>query len=167
MKIYTKKGDQGTTDLLYKRVKKSDLNIDVIGTIDELNAYLSYAHSLLTNAHVKYILLEIMKDTSSMMHEVASSKVTNITKEKIIQLEEFIDEFEERMPPLTTFIYFTSDPASAVINIARTVTRKLERKLVLLNEQQNVEENILSYTNRLSDLLFVLARYARDFIEEE
>ncbi len=167
MKVYTKKGDKGKTDLLYKRVSKSDLNIEIIGTIDELNAYLSFAHSILKDTHVKYILLEIMKDTSAMMHEVSSDVVTNITKEKITELEEFIDEFEEKMEPLKNFIYFTSDPASATINVARTVTRKLERRLVQLDEQAGVEPNILAYVNRLSDLLFVLARFIRDFSKEE
>lgn len=159
MKIYTKKGDKGKTDLLYKRIKKSDLKIEVVGTIDELISFISFSNSVNSNIEIKEILTNIRIDLSSMMHEVVSKKKINITEEKIKHLETLIDKYENSMKPLTKFIYFEKDIKSSSINIARTVTRRLERLLVKLNEKENIAEIILKYINRLSDLLFVLARY--------
>lgn len=159
MKIYTKKGDLGETDLLYKRISKSDLKIEVVGTIDELISFISFSNSLNTNKEIKEILTNIRIDLSSMMHEVVSKKKINITDEKVKHLETLIDKYDNLMEPLTKFIYFEKDIKSSSLNIARTITRRLERLLVALNEKENIAEVPLKYINRLSDLLFTLARY--------
>lgn len=162
MKIYTKKGDKGETDLLYKRVKKSDLKMNVVGTTDELISFISYANAVNTNKTIKEELTEIRIHLSSLMHEVVSKKVVNITNEKVNYLEGLIDKYNELLPPLTKFIYFENNLKSSSINIARTITRRLERLLVSLQEKQEIQELCLIYINRLSDLLFMMARYVEE-----
>lgn len=162
MKIYTKKGDSGETDLLYKRVQKSDLKMDVVGTVDELISFVSYANSLNTAKRIKDELILIRKDLSSLMHEVVSKKVVKITPERIDNIESIIDNYHNTLPELKAFIYFEDNIKSASLNICRTVTRRLERLIVKLKEQAEIQENCLKYINRLSDLFFMMARYVNE-----
>ncbi len=159
MKIYTKKGDGGETDLLYKRVKKSDLKMDVVGTVDELISFVSYTNSLNTDKRVKEELVQIRKDLSSLMHEVVSKKVIKITLERVNNIEAIIDNYNNTLPVLKEFVYFEDNVKSASLNICRTITRRLERLIVKLSEVDEIQENCLKYINRLSDLFFMMARY--------
>lgn len=162
MKIYTKKGDAGETDLLYQRVKKNDLKMEVVGTVDELISFISYANSLNTDKRIKEELLLIRKDLSSLMHEVVSKKVVKITTERVNNIEAIIDNYQSTLKELTDFIYFEDNIKSASLNICRTVTRRLERLIVDLKEKEEIQENCLKYVNRLSDLLFMMARYVNE-----
>jgi len=162
MKIYTKKGDKGKTDLLYKRIPKSDLKIDVVGTTDELISFISYANAVNTNTNIKEELTLIRKDLSSLMHEVVSKKIINITEAKVKHLENLINKYDNLLPELTKFIYFENNLKSSALNIARTITRRLERLLVKLKTKQEIQELCLTYINRLSDLLFMMARYVEE-----
>lgn len=158
MKIYTKKGDKGTTDLLYKRVNKTDLEIEVNGTIDELISFVGFANSLINNDLVNETLKMIIKDLSTLMSGVASNK-SILTESDVKKLENLIDKFDETLPVLTKFVYFEDKKTSASLNITRTVSRRAERLFLHLNEKEEVNKESLKYLNRLSDLFFIMARY--------
>ena len=164
-KIFTKTGDKGQTGRFDgTRVPKNDPLIEVNGTIDECNTTIGIARSLNQDARLDYIL----KQYQSLLI-VAGSEVTNvgnderlpfITNENIQNLEDLIDELEEEIPALTNFILPAGGVVSAHLHLARTVSRKVERRLVTLQETVEVNTILLAYFNRLSDTLFVLARYA-------
>ncbi len=157
MKIYTKKGDAGITDLIKQRVKKSDLRIEFNGTIDELNAFISYGKIYIKDENILNLLDEIIKKNSLAMYEIAANE-TFILDSDVLFLEKKIDFYQEKLVPLTKFIYFDENKGASILNIARTITRKAERVLVLIAEGSKTNQELLKYLNRLSDLLFVLAR---------
>lgn len=162
MKIYTKKGDKGKTDLLHERITKSDLKMDVVGTIDEVISFISLSNALNENKEVKEVLIKVRKDLSNLAHEAVSLKKVYFNQTKIKEIEELIDLYDNKLPPLKEFIYFEDNLKSSIINVSRTITRRLERKLVKLNEKEKINEFILIYINRLSDLLFVISRYVEE-----
>ncbi len=163
-KIFTKTGDKGETGRYGgSRVPKNDPQIEVNGTIDECNSTIGVARSFNTDERVDGLL----KNFQSLLL-VSGSEVTNvdhdgrlpfITEENIKALEDLIDELEETLPPLTQFILPTGGPVSAHLHLARTASRKVERRLVTLRESVEINPTLLAYFNRLSDTLFVLARY--------
>lgn len=158
MKIYTKKGDSGFTDLINKRVSKDDLAIWVNGTLDELSGYLAYSKTHIKNNDILAIIDNVINDIYLISYEIAGGPL-QINNDKISQLENLIDKYNNLMPKLTKFIVFDKKKGSSLLNICRTLTRKSERLVVGFKEQQKINENIIIYLNRLSDLLFVLARY--------
>ena len=165
VKIFTKTGDKGETGRFDgTRVPKNDPLIEVNGTIDECNSTIGVARSFNTEERLDGIL----KDFQSLLI-VSGSEVTNvqnderlpfITDANITDLENLIDELEEEIPPLTQFILPAGEKVSAHLHLARTVSRKVERRLVTLQETVEVNKTLLAYFNRLSDTLFVLARHA-------
>ena len=176
MKIYTKTGDSGETGLFAgPRVSKDDLRIEAYGTVDELNAVLGLVRSAAAMSSSQYKLpTEIDSLLATIQHTLfdlgsqlatpdPKSRGTNfVTNRQIESLEQAIDRFESQLPPLQNFILPGGAPAAAWLHLARTVCRRAERHVVTLThrEQENVLPEALIYLNRLSDLLFVLARAA-------
>ncbi|MBU2494483.1 MAG: cob(I)yrinic acid a,c-diamide adenosyltransferase [Bacteroidetes bacterium] len=168
MKIYTKTGDKGTTSLFGgKRVDKDDLRIETYGTVDELNALLGAAVSEIDNIELIEILRDIQIDLFTVGSDLATPEENNVNfavpriqSNHAEKLEKYIDKFTDRLPPLKNFILPGGSKGSSLLHLARTVCRRGERAVVKLGRKEKIGENILVYLNRLSDLLFVLARYA-------
>jgi cob(I)alamin adenosyltransferase len=165
MKIYTRKGDKGQTSLFGgTTVKKSSARINAYGTVDELNSVLGLAaaHSpsekglqILTDLQTRLFVLG--SDLATL--QTKSAKIDRISGKEIEEMEQTIDELENTLPPLTNFILPGGTPAGATLHLARTVCRRAERLTVALAEEEPVNEHCITYLNRLSDLLFVLARF--------
>ncbi len=167
MKIYTKKGDQGTTWLLGGGPYPKDyLPIAAYGAVDELNSVIGCVLSELQSSSLKSSLLEIQKQLFTLGAELASVNPSEKMKEGFIQpshtqiLEKMIDALEEKLPPLQNFILPGGCKAASLLHLARTTCRRAEREIVHLSHSQKLREEILVYINRLSDLLFVMARSA-------
>jgi cob(I)alamin adenosyltransferase len=166
VKIYTKTGDEGTTGLLgSRRVPKDDVRIEAYGTIDELNAVLGLAraHGLDSAADglVAQLQDELFAVGSALADASPHGKFHNtITIEHVERLERAIDAMESELTPLTQFILPGGAVPAAHIHLARTVCRRAERLVVKLARQpgEDVPRALMVYLNRLSDLLFVLAR---------
>lgn len=169
MKIYTKTGDGGETGLSDgSRVPKSHLRVVAYGDIDELNAVLGMLRAGTQNSAQASLLHGIQRDLFALGAQLAdpSTRVVSrkakvlITPAEVERLEQAIEVRDERLPPLRTFILPSGSPIGAHLHFARTVCRRAERSLAALNLEAPVEPLILTYVNRLSDLLFVLAREA-------
>jgi cob(I)alamin adenosyltransferase len=169
LKIYTKSGDDGTTGLLgNRRTSKDDPRIDAYGTVDELNAAIGATRALLASGcpEVGAALARIQADLFSVGASLAAPDPENpfhdaVRADQVTWLEESIDAWESVLEPLTQFILPGGTPAAAQVHVARTVCRRAERLTVSLARQpgEQVRETVLVYLNRLSDALFVLARY--------
>lgn len=168
MKIYTKTGDGGETSLFDKsRVSKADARVDAYGEIDELNACLGAARAARLDADLTGVLEQIQRELFAVGARLAdpSSKIASrvekvsVTDAEVTQLELMIDRLEEQLPPLRHFILPGGSNAGALLHLARTVCRRAERRVVSLGAGA-VDPVIIVYLNRLSDLLFVMARVA-------
>lgn len=165
MAIYTKGGDRGKTSLLQgKRVWKDNPRVFTCGTIDELNSHLGFAVSLLrtTDSEVKDIICSLQKDLFEIASEIATplskKSLYQTSKEKVRRVENLIDKLEGELPALGNFIFPGGTPPGAAMHIARSVSRRAERAAVRLSKKEEINENVLFYLNRISDLLFMLAR---------
>lgn len=165
MRIYTKTGDRGETGLLGgKRVSKSDLRIEAIGALDELNAAIGILRAQKPDKKTGIILKQIQNDIFNIGAEIADSRpraarLSRKTASANVKiLERTIDKIEKKLPPLRNFILPGSTLFAAHGHMARTVCRRAERTFVSLNEKMPQNPHILKYINRLSDLLFMLAR---------
>ncbi len=165
MKIYTRTGDTGDTSLFDgTRVKKSDARVDAYGEVDELNAWLGLARASRVDPELDEELVHIQRDLFALGAELAdpadkiADRVTKATlgDDDVVRLERLIDRLEAELPPLRRFILAGGSPAGAALHVARTVCRRAERRMVSL--EPPVDLVLLRYVNRLSDLLFVLAR---------
>ena len=166
MKIYTKTGDSGETSLFdNSRVLKSDARVDAYGEVDELNACLGVARAAGVDADIAQALEQIQKDLFALGARLADPSVRiagRVTKAAITQvdierLEQLIDRLETELPALRRFILPGGSQAGAALHLARTVCRRAERRVVALGTGQD-EPILVIYLNRLSDLLFVMAR---------
>jgi cob(I)alamin adenosyltransferase len=168
MKIYTRTGDDGTTGLIGSRVRKDDPRVAAYGDVDELNAVLGLAcaeargteEALVTSLRgIQRDLFAIGAQLADPQSRVAGTRdKTQIPPSRIAELEQAIDAGEAALPALTAFILPGGAKLGAVLHLARTVCRRAERSVVSLAGQSTVEPHIVTYLNRLSDLLFVLAR---------
>lgn len=164
-KVYTKTGDKGTTSLLTgERVSKTSPRVEAYGTVDEINSALGLARAHCTKAEVKDTILKLQKLLMSIMADLASTgdKEHYVTAGHVSTLEQIIDEFNSKLPPLKNFIIPGETPGAAALDLARTVTRRAERQTLRLKDQEadnNVTDDLLISLNRLSDLCFVLSRY--------
>ena len=167
MKIYTKTGDAGETGLLGgARVSKAAPRVAAYGDVDELNAWLGLARSTADESlatmleqlqrHLFAIGARLADPVGAVANRVAKASVTD---EDVALLEGWIDRLEAELPPLRRFILAGGMPAAASLHVARTVCRRAERSVVALGGDA-VERQVLVYLNRLSDLLFVMARTA-------
>lgn len=158
-KIYTRTGDAGTTGLGDgKRVSKNSLRIHALGEVDECNAVIGI---LLTEGlpdEVRALLTDVQHDLFDLGGEVCIPGMTMITSKQVTKLEEALDGLNEPLEPLKDFILPGGTRAAAITHHARTVCRRAERALVALALEEAVGDGPRQYLNRLSDLLFVLAR---------
>ncbi len=168
MKIYTRTGDSGETALLGgKRVSKADPRVAAYGDVDELNAWLGLARAGALAGELTAMIEKIQRDLFAIGSRLADpgSKVANrvektaVTGEDVKRLEDWIDQLESEVPVLRRFILAGGSPGGASLHVARTICRRAERSVVGLGPEQ-VESEVLVYLNRLSDLLFVMARVA-------
>lgn len=168
MKIYTKTGDDGTTGLFSgERVLKSSLRVDAYGTVDELNSVLGILSSNELDERfnvpifkIQNLLFNLGSDLATPFHSKMSNKIDRIKIEDIEFLENLIDEYESELQPLRNFILPGGSVSSAFFHNARTVCRRAERLVVKLSQDEKVNDILIKFLNRLSDLLFVMARMA-------
>ena len=163
-KIYTRTGDAGTAGLVDgSRVSKSSLRMAAIGEIDEANAAVGGAIAALENNELKLQLLRIQNDLFDLGADAATpGKVDGalrIVAEQVARLEIEIDEMNAALEPLTSFILPGGSAGVSALHLARAIVRRAERAAVALNEAQPLNPHLLAYLNRLSDHLFVAARF--------
>jgi cob(I)alamin adenosyltransferase len=168
MKIYTKTGDAGETGLVDgSRVPKDHARVAAFGDVDELNAGIGLAR-VHAGAELSPLLEDVQRDLFAIGAQVADPRAQVASRapkaalgpERIVQLEKAIDAHQARMPPLTSFILPGGTALAASLHVARTVCRRAERSILSLGRTDPVDPLILVYLNRLSDLLFVVARHA-------
>ena len=168
MKIYTKTGDKGETSLFDgTRVPKHDPRVEAYGDVDELNALLGTVRASLTDQEVGEILASLQRDLFAIGAQLADPKFgerkrkekVELSEARVKELEEIIDRCETELPPLKHFILPGGTQAGAFLHLSRTICRRAERRTVALKQQGvPVPPIVVMYLNRLSDLLFVLAR---------
>jgi cob(I)alamin adenosyltransferase len=159
-KIYTRTGDDGTTGLGDgARVPKESARVEAYGTVDELNSTVGVLLAVpgLPESVVK-CLTEVQHELFDMGGELCIPGHRAITDTHVTRLEEALDAFNETLPPLKEFILPGGGPAAAACHVARAVARRAERRTWSLARQDTVSPEVMKYLNRLSDLLFVLAR---------
>ena len=165
MKIYPKTGDKGITSLLSgERVSKYSDRVNAYGSADELNSIIGIAISFLKDIELKQTLSIISNDIFSLCSDLSNSKVNDntalIIDKHIEYLENKIDNYSEKLPPLKQFILPGGGKAAAFIHQARSMCRHTERLTIKLAENENTANSSIIYLNRLSDFLFVAARYS-------
>ena len=166
MKIYTKTGDTGETSLFDNtRVSKADARVDAYGEVDEVNACLGAARAAGVDADMSSLIESLQKDLFALGARLAdpSSRIAPRVEKAVIgeaavqRLEQAIDRLEETLPPLRRFVLPGGSNAGALLHLARTVCRRAERRVIALGADA-VDPVLIVYLNRLSDLLFVMAR---------
>ncbi|MGH3117860.1 MAG: cob(I)yrinic acid a,c-diamide adenosyltransferase [Gaiellales bacterium] len=166
MKIYTRTGDDGSTGLLGpERVLKNAPRVEAFGTLDELNAALGAVRSRDAERWLETELVSLQSKLFNVGAEVATTdprmldKLDRITEEDIGSLERWIDRLDAELPPLRQFVLPAGSRLATELHRARTVCRRAERRLVALQQQDEIEPRLVRYLNRLADLLFVMARW--------
>lgn len=168
-RIYTRSGDKGLTSLVYgKRVPKNDLRVEAYGTVDEANSFIGLAMSFLDDVEWKEkdAFLNLMHRIQTVMFHVGAEISTpkgkevywKLEKEHITELEEQIDTWDQVLEPLKNFILPSGNRTSSALHTARTIVRRAERMVVALGDELE-NDHVRQYLNRLSDFLFVAARY--------
>ena len=164
MKIYTKTGDKGTTSLLTgTRVSKADMRLDAYGTTDELNSWLGLVAAEAPHG-VFFFVEELQSELFSMgsylaLDGEASFPMPQLSPDLVIRMEQQIDSWNQEIPELKNFILPGGSISAGHLQVARTVCRRAERLVVALSEEVTVPSEIPIFLNRLSDFLFVAARY--------
>ncbi len=172
-RIYTRTGDQGETGLyLGPRVGKDMPRIEVIGTLDELNAVLGAARSGGFPGEIDAVVARVQNELFAMGAEISAPNpalltIPRLQRHHVEAIERDIDHFSESLPPLNNFIVPGGTPAAAWLHLARTVCRRAERRLVSLLREvpEEISLALLAYLNRLADLLFVMARLANHLVD--
>jgi cob(I)alamin adenosyltransferase len=168
MKIYTKTGDTGQTGLFGgARVSKASLRVDAYGQVDELNSVIGWARVHVSDSGVDALLNQIQNELFEVGAELGStaeskqkSAIPRIEENRVQALEQAIDRYEQGPAPLSSFVLPGGTEAAARFHVARCVCRRAERALVALGAEEELRGELFRYLNRLSDLLFVLARYS-------
>lgn len=170
-RIYTKSGDRGETGLGDgSRVPKDSPRVDAYGQVDELNAVLGLAVASTPDCPERALLRTIQNDLFDVGADLClpatngeqPGKVLRVTAAQVERLEKVIDQWNEGLQPLHSFVLPGGSPLAAWLHLARTVCRRAERVVVTLMRTEPINSNVLIYLNRLSDLLFVLSRAAND-----
>jgi cob(I)alamin adenosyltransferase len=168
IKIYTKTGDKGTTSLIGgTKVPKSHLRIEAYGTVDELNSWIGFVNDQIDHKKTKALLKEIQDRLFTIGSSLACDpdketklKIPDLKETDVTLLEEEMDKMNAKLPEMKSFILPGGHPAVSAIHITRCVCRRTERQCVLLRQNNMyVDPLIIKYLNRLSDFLFVLARF--------
>lgn len=163
--FYTRKGDDGTTKTLKSngRILKCSDTIEALGCVDEINSFLGLCKikSMEANLGIEEIIYDIQNNLFIIQAELAGCDKT-ITIDKVTKLEKVIDELEIQIPPITHFILSGGSEVSALFDIARTLSRKTERNVIsaIIKEQVVISNDTKSYLNRLSSVLYALARFS-------
>jgi len=160
-KVVTKTGDKGETGLGDgSRVSKDDPRIECIGDLDELNSFVGFAKVVITDDSIITFLEKIQNDLFNMGGSLSmpGTEIETVNKECIDALEKQVDTWNSELPPLKEFVLPGGSETSARLHLARTMARKLERKLVGLHKNNPLPSQWLQYINRLSDVFFILAR---------
>ena len=171
MKIYTRTGDSGETGLFGGgRVSKSDMRVEAYGSVDELNAVVGWCVGLLEPIEVESAerLRLVQADLFNLGAHLATPapregrrkpELPPLPSDRIATMERWMDEWEAVLPPLTSFILPGGSESGSALHMCRTVCRRAERRVVALGSAEAIDPSILTYLNRLSDTLFVLARF--------
>jgi cob(I)alamin adenosyltransferase len=168
-KIYTKTGDTGETSLFDgTRVGKADPRVDAYGEVDELNAWVGLVRANQPGADLDAMLDRIQRDLFALgarladpRHKIAKRvEKASLAEDDVTRLEGWIDQIEATLPPLRRFVLAGGSPVGALLHVARVVCRRAERRVVALEQSGAADALALTYINRLSDLLFVMARTA-------
>lgn len=165
MKIYTKTGDKGETGLFGgSRISKSHTRLHAYGSVDELNCVLglalSYDQAKPVQNHIELVQNELFQLGAELATEdPAKLKMKLISEDSILRLESEIDAMEKELPALKNFVLPSGSSASVTLQLARTVCRRAERWVVELSAQAPLRQEVVKYLNRLSDALFVMARF--------
>jgi cob(I)alamin adenosyltransferase len=174
--MYTRTGDKGETGLFSgERVPKNSLRVEAYGTVDELSSWIGYTRSLVDDSEVDAILERIQQDLFLVGAELAtrpkesSSRKGQITEAMAKHLEGEIDRLDAELPALSTFIVPAGTQAASALHVARTIARRAERRTITLVQNEKLNPELVPYLNRVSSLLFVLARIAnkRAGVEEK
>jgi len=170
VKIYTKTGDSGDTGLFGGgRVPKDDPRVEAYGDVDELNAFLGVARAAELMPRIDEVLVPIQRDLFSIGALLATPDrdkmdqhltKARISDERIAELERAIDACDRELEPLKAFILPGGTQKAAALHVARTVCRRAERRVISLQREVEIPQIVVVYLNRLSDLLFTLARFA-------
>jgi len=166
-RVYTRAGDDGTTALGGgQRIPKDSLRIEAYGTVDELNSVIGVAvaaglHDSLRERFfvIQQVLFNLGSDLCILEEDKKRFAVPQVEQRHVDDLESWIDEWNEHLEPLRSFILPGGDTCAAQLHVARTVCRRAERLAIALSRQEAVGAHVIPYLNRLSDLLFVAARY--------
>ncbi|MDE7397326.1 MAG: cob(I)yrinic acid a,c-diamide adenosyltransferase [Muribaculum sp.] len=167
-KIYTTTGDTGVTSLVGgQRVKKTDIRIEAYGSVDELNANIGVLLSIPCLQpscveilrRVQYKLFNIGAYLATPNPDGSITQCPGLSSDDTAKIEAVIDELDALLPPLTNFVLPTGTQRAATAHVCRTMCRRCERRIVALADQTYVDPNVLKFINRLSDFLFVLARF--------
>lgn len=164
--VYTRTGDKGTTSLIGgQRVSKAHARLEAYGTIDELNSFLGLMRSYMPEGDDSHFVLKVQHHLFSVGAYLATDTTTTelrsegiIRHELIEEMEREIDTVDASNPPLRSFIIPGGNKAASVCHVCRTVCRRAERRILALQSDCEVDDNVISYINRLSDYLFVLSR---------
>jgi cob(I)alamin adenosyltransferase len=163
-RVYTKSGDGGETSLVDgTRVSKDDLRVAAYGEVDELNSALGLARATMTDAEISVLVERLQNELFTLGADLASPlqiSVPRVGDDLVAALEAEIDRLLEELEPLKEFILPGGTQAAATLHLARAIARRAERAVVALRRRDEINEEALRYLNRLSDLLFVLARVA-------
>lgn len=176
MKIYTKTGDKGTTSLIYgERVSKEDVRVEAYGTCDEANSFIGQAISGLKkeNWDQKEEVMEFLHKVQTVLFHVGAELATptgkevqwKLSKGDITELENIMDQWDQTLPPLKNFVLPGGHMAGASLHIARTIVRRAERRAIAIGK--DVNPLVTAYLNRLSDFLFVAARYVNHCLGDQ
>ncbi|WCN37338.1 cob(I)yrinic acid a,c-diamide adenosyltransferase [Aneurinibacillus uraniidurans] len=168
MKIYTKSGDKGETSLVYGvRVPKTDVRVEAYGTCDEANSAIGLGLSYVPRDEEWAMFHHVFHVVQTKLFHIGAELATppgkdvgwKIEESDVAFLEQTIDEWDAMLPPLTNFVLPGGSPAGAAFHLARTVARRAERQAILVQASGEVNPIVIRYLNRLSDFLFVAARY--------
>jgi len=161
MPIYTRTGDTGSTSLFGgKRVLKCEELVDVYGSIDELNSWIGKIASEISSVDVRTFLLAIQSDVFTIGSTFAGWKTDlSALTHRVREMEARMDIMEKSVPKIQHFILPGGAPLAATIHLARAVCRRVERQAVALGQHQKIDGRIYMYLNRLSDMLFMVARF--------